>query len=80
MTASGDAHADAIPHEPATGAGSAASDDPQQEEPPRSVEQTPVSGSTSSTLLAPASSPISMQTTDRTCSYPVSSRKVGARP
>ena len=64
-----------------SGAGWAASScTAQQEEPPRSVEHTPVSGSTSSTARAPAKSPVSAQTTERTCSYPVSSRKVGARP
>ena len=45
-----------------------------------SSEQTPVSGSTSSTRRAASKSPASAATTDRTCSYPVSIRNVGARP
>src|SRR5450759_1423400 len=35
---------------------------------PRSVEQTPVFGSTSSTLRAPSASPVNAQAIERTCS------------
>ena len=41
---------------------------------------TPVSGSTSCTSSAAARSPAIAATTERACSYPVNSRKVGARP
>ncbi len=44
------------------------------------IEQTPVSGSTSSTRRAATWSPAISATTERTCSYPVFIRKVGARP
>src|SRR5438552_4053733 len=44
------------------------------------AEHTPVAGSVSSTRRAPSISPVSAATTDRTCSYPVSMRNVGARP
>ena len=43
-----------------------------------SVEHTPVSGSTNSTLRAASQSPTSAATTERTCSYQVSVRNVGA--
>jgi hypothetical protein len=46
----------------------------------RSDEQTPVSDNTSSTRRADAQSPAMALATDRACSYPVSMRKVGARP
>ena len=46
----------------------------------RSVEQTPVSGSTSSTRRAASQLPAMALTTERACSYPVSIRNVGARP
>src|SRR6478752_1744797 len=42
--------------------------------------QTPVSGSTSSTRSAASRSPAMSAAIERTCSYPVSIRKVGARP
>ncbi len=42
--------------------------------------QTPVSGSTSSTRSAASRSPASSAAIERTCSYPVIIRKVGARP
>src|SRR5207253_7237023 len=42
-----------------------------------SIEQTPVSGSDSSTLCAPSKSPVNAAAIDRTCSYPVSIRNVG---
>ena len=42
--------------------------------------QTPVSGNTSSTLAAAFLSPAMSATIERTCSYPVAMRKVGARP
>lgn len=42
--------------------------------------QTPVSGSSSSTRAAASASPESSATIERTCSCPVASRKVGARP
>ena len=62
--------------------------EPQLQQPPSlapvaagvPVEHTPVAGSTSSTLRAAAASPASHADTERTCSYPVASRKVGARP
>src|SRR5690606_34827642 len=47
---------------------------------PDDVEQTPVAGSARSTFVAAARSPASHAVIDRTCSYPVASRKVGARP
>jgi hypothetical protein len=47
---------------------------------PADVEQTPVAGSTSSTWEAAAISPASHAVIDRTCSYPVANKKVGARP
>jgi hypothetical protein len=47
---------------------------------PADVEHTPVAGSTSSTLVAAAMSPASQAVIERTCSYPVARRKVGARP
>lgn len=46
----------------------------------RLVEQTPVSGRSSSTASAAARSPARAATMERTCSYPVAIRKVGARP
>src|SRR5258706_11599641 len=42
--------------------------------------QTPVSGSTSSTRSAASRSPAISAAIERTCSYPVIIRKVGARP
>src|SRR4051812_33095574 len=44
------------------------------------VVQTPVSGSTSWTSRADSQSPAMAAAIERTCSYPVSIRKVGARP
>jgi hypothetical protein len=55
-------------------------EDPQPASPPVLVEHTPVSGRTSSTLRADSQSPTNAATTERTCSQPVSVRKVGARP
>src|SRR5690606_738207 len=54
----------------------------EQQLPPgvMSVLHTPVAGSTSSTRAAASTSPASQATIERTCSYPVASRKVGARP
>ena len=46
----------------------------------RFVEQTPVSGSSSRTSRAAVQSPSMAATTERACSKPVASRKVGARP
>ena len=43
-------------------------------------EHTPVGGKVSSTRRADSQSPARAATTERTCSYPVSMRKVGARP
>jgi hypothetical protein len=45
-----------------------------------SGEQTPVSGRTNWTLRADSQSPAIAAATERTCSYPVRSRNVGARP
>src|SRR6202795_2243532 len=42
--------------------------------------QTPVSGSTSSTRSAASRSPAISAAIERTCSYPVIIKKVGARP
>jgi hypothetical protein len=47
---------------------------------PESSEQTPVCGSTSATRRAASQSPAIALTTERACSYPVSIKKVGARP
>ncbi|MBI1733891.1 MAG: hypothetical protein HYR51_01845 [Candidatus Rokubacteria bacterium] len=41
---------------------------------------TPVAGSVRSTRPAPPASPVSAHAIERTCSYPVSTRKFGARP
>lgn len=58
-------------------AASVAQDDPSAD---RLVEHTPVAGSTRSTRLAAAMSPAIHAVIERTCSYPVARRKVGARP
>lgn len=54
----------------------------EQQEPPTLslVEQTPVAGSVRATCDAAVTSPSIQATTERTCSYPVVSRNVGARP
>ncbi len=44
------------------------------------VLHTPLSGRDNSTRAAPSASPVREATIERTCSCPVASRNVGARP
>jgi hypothetical protein len=66
------------PIETVTGAG------PQHEPPPADssglAEHTPVSGSSRCTSAAASRSPSRYAVIERTCSYPVAIRNVGARP
>jgi hypothetical protein len=69
-------------HPGATTAGSGAQHDPSPSRPRRAggALHTPVSGNSSSTRAAAAWSPARAAAMERTCSWPVASRKVGARP
>src|SRR5690606_34332058 len=52
----------------------------QQPAPSAAVEHTPVAGRVSSTAFVARISPARYATIERTCSWPVASKNVGARP